>query len=61
MLAIVECQAAVAGDTHPLMDYYALADALREMSPGATVDLVDFAALEKERHPLVRQAERSHV
>ena len=51
-------EASVAGDTHPLMDYYALADALRAMSPGATVDLVDFAALEKERHPLVRQAER---
>ena len=46
--------AAVAADAHPTMDYFALADALRR--GGASVDIVDFAALEAERSPLVRMA-----
>lgn len=44
---------AVAADRHPTMDYYALADALRA-EPGSRVELLDYAAVERERHPLVR-------
>lgn len=47
-------EAAVAADAHPTMDYYALADALRAV--GTQVDLVDYAALERESGPLVRLA-----
>lgn len=45
--------AAVAADTHPTMDYEALAEALRA-SPGGHADLLDYAAVDRETNPAVR-------
>lgn len=49
--------AQVASDAHPTMDYHALAARLR--AGGDTVEMLDFAALEASRHPLVRLARRA--
>lgn len=46
----------VAADRHPTMDYHALALALRES--GAQVDLLDYAAVDREPTSLVRLASR---
>ncbi len=47
---------AVAADGHPRMDYYALAAALD--AAGGRADLLDFAAVDAARHPLVRLVRR---
>ena len=49
--------AEVAADRHPVMDYYALADALRD-NHGMTVDLLDFAAAEADTSAAVRMARK---
>lgn len=46
----------VAADRHPTMDYHALAHALQES--GAEVDLLDFAAVERETSAVVRLARK---
>jgi glycosyltransferase involved in cell wall biosynthesis len=48
----------VAADRHPHMDYFALADGLREL-PGDSVDILDYGAVEKDTNPLVRLAYRA--
>src|SRR4051794_20386419 len=48
-------QQAISADQHPRMDYDALADALRANADDR-VELVDYAAIDRERHPLVRAA-----
>lgn len=48
---------AVAAGRHPTMDYFALANALRA-EPGSHVEFLDYAAVERERHPLVRLARK---
>ena len=50
-----DVDAAVAADRHPRMDYHALVGALRE-GPGDVADLLDYAAADRSRHPLVRLA-----
>ncbi|MBV9850771.1 MAG: glycosyltransferase family 4 protein [Armatimonadetes bacterium] len=52
-----DIEGAVAADRHPRMDYHALAEALREGSDDAA-DLLDYAAADGSRHPLVRLAAR---
>jgi len=56
-VAKTELRGAIAADQHPRMDYDALAEAL---SAGADerVELLDYAAVDRERHPLVRAAHR---
>ncbi len=49
---------AVAGDRHPTMDYDALAASLRTET-GAQVDLLDYAAVERESNPLIRLARKT--
>lgn len=44
---------AVAADRHPIMDYDALAEALRAATDGH-VDVLDYAALARDRNPMVR-------
>ncbi len=44
---------AVAADRHPTMDYSALADSLRNETD-AHVDVLDYAAVDRERSPLIR-------
>jgi len=44
---------AMQADRHPLMDYDALAEGLRTES-GGHVDALDYAALERDPHPLVQ-------
>jgi Glycosyltransferase len=51
-------EACVSQDRHPTMDYYALAEGLREASPTGRVDLLDYGAVERETHPLVKLARR---
>lgn len=53
----VGLDAEVAADRHPTMDYYALAEALRS-DDGAQVELLDYTAVDNERHPLVRLVRR---
>lgn len=50
--------AAVAEDQHPVMDYYALADALRTQH-GMTVDIADHAAASADTTPAVRLAHKA--
>lgn len=45
-------EASVAANRHPLMDYYALANGLKQ-GPDDIVDLFDYGALEQLRHPLL--------
>ena len=52
-----DIDAAVAEDRHPVMDYYALADALRTRH-GMTVDIADYAAASADTHPAVRLARK---
>jgi glycosyltransferase involved in cell wall biosynthesis len=42
----------VAADKHPVMDYFALADGLKEKS-GDIVEIIDFSALDADTHPFV--------
>ena len=51
-------EAEVAEDRHPVMDYYALAQALRE-THGCTVDILDYAAAEADPSPGTRLAART--
>ena len=44
----------VCADRHPRMDYHALAEGLQ--AAGVEVDLLDYEAVERERHPAVRLA-----
>jgi glycosyltransferase involved in cell wall biosynthesis len=44
---------AVAAGRHPKMDYDALREALAS-EPNGEVDIVDYAAMERTRHPLIR-------
>jgi glycosyltransferase involved in cell wall biosynthesis len=46
-------EAAVEADSHPKMDYHALTDALRE-APDSDVDVLDYAAVERDTNRLVR-------
>src|ERR1700722_15097524 len=46
-------EAAVKADSHPTMDYHALADSLRA-APNGLVDVVDHAAVENSSSSLVR-------
>lgn len=48
---------AVAADRHPTMDYHALAESLRAEADGY-VDLLDYAAVDRDPHPLVRLIRR---
>jgi glycosyltransferase involved in cell wall biosynthesis len=48
---------AVSADRHPTMDYYALAKGLQSEA-GSRVDLLDYAAVDRELHPLVRLARK---
>jgi glycosyltransferase involved in cell wall biosynthesis len=48
---------AVAAGRHPRMDYHALAAALSE-APGDTADILDYAAADASRNPVVRLAAR---
>ncbi len=49
--------AEVAADRHPTMDYHALAAALRR-EQGASVEMLDYAAVDRDTSPLVRLARR---
>jgi glycosyltransferase involved in cell wall biosynthesis len=49
---------AVAADRHPRMDYHALASALCA-APDDTADVLDYAAADASRNPLVRLAARA--
>ena len=53
-----DIEAQVAADRHPRMDYHALAEELRA-GPGDAADLLDYAAADRSRHPLVRLADRA--
>ncbi len=48
-----ELAEAISADLHPHMDYDALADSLRREA-GAQADVLDYAAVAQEGHPLVR-------
>lgn len=52
-----EHSAAVVSDLHPRMDYEALREALMSV-PNGCCDVVDYRALERSRHPLVRLTRR---
>src|SRR5579871_5223173 len=47
----------VEANRHPRMDYYALADSLRA-EPGSEVEILDYAAVDRERHGMVRLVRR---
>ena len=51
-------EAAVTADRHPTMDYSALAQALQAEADGH-VDLLDYAAVGRAPHPLVRLVRRT--
>lgn len=53
----VGLQPQVAADRHPRMDYQALADALRTQ-PDTTADLIGYAEVAQDPHPLVRLTRR---
>ena len=53
-----DVDADVAEDRHPVMDYYALADALRQQH-GMTVDIADHADAAKDTYPAVRLAQKA--
>ncbi|MDQ2800494.1 MAG: glycosyltransferase family 4 protein [Armatimonadota bacterium] len=50
-------EAEVAADRHPTMDYHALATALQNRD-GMTVDILDYAAVDRAASPIVRLARR---
>ncbi len=50
-------EADVAADRHPMMDYHALAAVLRDRY-GLTVDILDYAAAERDATPAVRLARK---
>lgn len=53
-----ETEPLVTANRHPLMDYYALANTLKQ-SPGDTADFLDYGALEQSRHPLIQLARKA--
>ncbi len=53
-----DVEAEVAAGTHPVMDYYALAQTLRERH-GLGVDILDYAAAKAEASPSMRLAGRA--
>ncbi|MGI4788616.1 MAG: glycosyltransferase family 4 protein [Janthinobacterium lividum] len=54
-VAKMESKAEVEADRHPTMDYYALAQVLRERY-GLTVDIIDYAAVQRDQSPGTRLA-----